>query len=106
MGINKAAKYFNIPKTTLLRRIKNSNETSDRLGPDSCLGKETEHKLVIHIKKLQKSGFAPTRREVRQMAYSLAKKMGITHKFNNEEGKNIHSLNLLFNFFFLRNGWL
>ena len=59
MGVNKAARTFNIPETTLKRRLKrNDTQKKKRLGPDSCLGYEVEQKLVNHIKKLQKSGFS------------------------------------------------
>lgn len=87
MGINEASRTLSVPKTTLSRRI-NANNPLKRicLGPDSCLGYETERKLVAHIKKLQKNGFAPTREEVRVTAYKLAEKMQIQHKFN-EEGR-------------------
>lgn len=42
---------------------------------------------MLHIKKLQKFGFSPTRDTVCTMAYDLAKKMGIKHQFNNKSGK-------------------
>lgn len=89
MGVNEAAKRFEIPKTTLKRRLKKQDyEKNKRLGPDSSLGHNAEHKLVLHIKKLQKSGFAPTRDEVRCMAFKLAKQLEIPNKFNQEKGKN------------------
>lgn len=88
MGINEAARSFGIPKTTFKRRLAASNlEKTDCLGPDSMLGREVERKLAIHIKKLQKRGFAPTRQEVRIMAYNLAERLGINHKFNREHGE-------------------
>jgi hypothetical protein len=58
-----------------------------RLGPDSLLGEIAEKKLATHIKKLQRSGFAPTREEVRVMAYNLAGKLGVKHNFDNVKGK-------------------
>lgn len=88
MGVNEAAKAFGIPKTTFKRRLKsNSFEKTKRLGPDASLGSGTERKIVNHIKKLQKSGFASTRTEVRMMAFNLAKRLGIPNKFNQIEGK-------------------
>lgn len=89
MGVNEAALSFNIPKTTLKRRIKSGNtKKSNRLGPDSMLGEEAEEKLANHIKKLQKCGFSPTRLEVREMAYKLAEKLGIKNRFKAEEGRS------------------
>lgn len=81
IGINEVLLSFSIPKTTLLRRIRNNNvQKRSRLGPDSCLGEETERKLATHRKKLQKNYFAPTRDEVRIAAYKLAEQMKIQHK--------------------------
>lgn len=87
MGVNEDAKNFSIPKTTLKRRLKNSNkEKFNRLGPDSMLGAEAEEKLAKHIKKLQKSGFCPTKQDVREMAYKLAVQLGVKNRFNDNEG--------------------
>jgi hypothetical protein len=46
------------------------------------LGVENENKIKIHIKKLQKFGFAPTRESVRSMAYHLAEQLKIKNSFN------------------------
>ncbi|CAH2016687.1 unnamed protein product [Acanthoscelides obtectus] len=88
MGINEAAKAFGIPKTTFKRRLKaNNTDKNDRLGPDCSLGSNAELKIVNHIKKLQKAGFAPIRTEVKIMAFNLGQLMGIPNKFNQKEGK-------------------
>lgn len=76
MGISKAAKEYAIPTTTLKRRIKSSNRAkTNRLRPESHLGDEAKKKLVSHILKLQKYGFAPDRDSVRRMTYELAEKL-------------------------------
>ena len=68
MGFNAAAQHFSIPKATLIRRKKSGKLKKTRsLGPSSTLGEENEAKLVEHVKKLQKFGFAPTRNDVRQV---------------------------------------
>lgn len=88
MGVREAANSFSIPKSTLIRRLRSNNaEKNSRLGPDSTLGAQAENKLANHIKKLQKFGFSPSRREVREMAYKLAKRMNIRHRFNENAGK-------------------
>jgi hypothetical protein len=43
-----------------------------------------EQKLVLHIKKLQSAGFAPTRKTVMSLAYQLAVEIGKTTTFNDE----------------------
>lgn len=88
MGVTVAARTFQIPKSTLLRRLRTNNAAKeDRLGPPSLLGGDAERKLVGHIKKLQKTGFAPTRDEVRMIAFNLAERLGIKHNFDKDEGK-------------------
>lgn len=88
MGVNEAAKAFSIPKTTLKRRLKKQSFEKGPLGPTSVLGVEVENKLVTHIKKLQSVGFTPCRDSVRSMAYELAERMKIPHKFNKENKKS------------------
>lgn len=83
MGINEAAKTFGIPRTTFKRSLKQKNYTkSDVLGPSGVLTSEYEKKVVMHVEKLQKSGFTPSRQTVRKMAFNLADKLAIKHNFN------------------------
>lgn len=82
MGINAAARHFQVPATTLRRRKAKNDLKKRNLGPASTLGLEAERKIVSHIHKLQKRGFAPTREDVRSMAFKLAERLGIPHKFN------------------------
>lgn len=51
------------------------------------LGRENEQRLVKHIKKLADCGFAPSRSDVRRLAFEFAEKLEIPHKFNRESGK-------------------
>lgn len=84
MGVNDAARNFGIPATTLRRRKLKHNLKKGPLGPSSILGEATEAKLARHILKLQKNGFAPTRTDLRSMAFKLAEQLGIKHRFNKE----------------------
>ncbi|XP_072392195.1 uncharacterized protein [Diabrotica undecimpunctata] len=86
MGVNKAAREYNIPASTLRRRISNNDCKKHTLGPSSTLGL-VERKIVTHVKKLQQRGFAPTREDVCSMAFKLAERMGIPHKFNKNTEK-------------------
>lgn len=54
------------------------------VGPVAQLGRATEMKLVKYDLNLQLFGFAPTRREVRKLAFILAESLGIYHTFNRE----------------------
>ncbi|KAK9703825.1 CENP-B N-terminal DNA-binding domain [Popillia japonica] len=87
MGINEAARNFDVPATTLRRRKKNESFKKGPQGPSACLGVANENKIVTHIKKLQSYGFAPIRDDVRVMAFKLAEQLGITHRFNRQFGK-------------------
>ncbi|CAH2003443.1 unnamed protein product [Acanthoscelides obtectus] len=87
MGVNEAARHFNVPATTLRRRKKSGNLVVGPQGPSACLGIQNENKIVTHIKKLQAHGFAPTREDVRVMAFKLAEQLQIKHRFNHESGK-------------------
>ena len=87
LGVNEAARQFKVPCTTLRRRLKTENFSKKGLGPHSFFGEENERKIVVHIKKLQKNGFAPTRTIVREMAFRLAEQLGIPHKFNKQTEK-------------------
>lgn len=82
MGVREACHNFNIPPPTFRRRYKKNDFTKRSLGPPSVLGIENEQKIKIHIQKLQKHGFAPTRQCVRSTAYDLAERLKIKHPFN------------------------
>lgn len=82
MGVNEAARQFQVPCTTLRRRLATGNTKKNSLGPSSILGDKNERKIALHIKKMQKRGFSPTRNIVRRMAYQLAEQLKIKHTFN------------------------
>lgn len=46
------------------------------------MGQANEKRLVAHIQRLAKAGFAPDRQTVRHLAYQFAEKLGIKHKFS------------------------
>lgn len=87
MGINLASKTFNIPSRTLRRRVQYNDSSKKPMGPTGTLGMANESKLVAHIKKLQNRGFAPTRDDLRTMAYEFAVKLKLNHRFNHEKEK-------------------
>lgn len=84
VSIRQAATVTGVPERTLRRRLATNNDKKIPLGRKSALGAEVEHKLVLHIQKLQASGFAPTRKTVKTLAYQLAIKMGKKTNFNDE----------------------
>ena len=85
MSLNEASKSFGVPWSTLKRRITSGCFTKKALGGPRVLTLELENKMVKHILRLQKVGFAPTRTDVRTMAYKLAEKCNQQHKFNRQK---------------------
>ncbi|KAJ8866968.1 hypothetical protein PR048_032830 [Dryococelus australis] len=69
MGLNEAANAFNIPKTTLKRRLKKNDFLK---------------RPLLNIQKLQTHVFRPSRSCVRSMAFRLAEKLKIKHNFDLE----------------------
>ena len=76
-SIRKAAKANRIPEKTLRHRLKSNNLIKGKLGQPPVLGWEAENKIVLHVKRLQKAGYAPTKTALRKMAFNLAEKMDI-----------------------------
>jgi len=85
IAIRTAAKNNNIPEKTLRNRIKTGNFVKGTLGKKCHLGEETEKQLVEHIKKLQSRGFAPSRKNLRKIAFNLSQKMNLKQVFNSEK---------------------
>ncbi|XP_072378888.1 uncharacterized protein [Diabrotica undecimpunctata] len=85
VSVRAAIRTFSVPESTIRYRMKKNDFSKHALGPDSQLGRDTEHKLVNHVKKLQGVGFAPTQRELRKLAYQLAEKLGKRHIFNTDK---------------------
>ncbi|XP_063230419.1 uncharacterized protein LOC134535276 [Bacillus rossius redtenbacheri] len=80
--IREAARYYNIPESTLRRRKSSGNVKKLSLGPQASLGAENERRLVSHIKRLASLGFGPTQRTVRQLAFNFAERLNVNHRFN------------------------
>jgi hypothetical protein len=86
MGISAASRAFGIPSRTLTRRILQDNYKKS-LGPAACLGSDVEIKMASHIQQMQAAGFALSRKDVQILAFKLAKKSGIKHRFCVAEGR-------------------
>ncbi|CAG9765944.1 unnamed protein product [Ceutorhynchus assimilis] len=86
MGVNEASRAYGIPSRTLRRRRIQRNRSDLPLGPQAVLGTENEKRLVKHIQRLEKAGFAPDRETIRALAFQFAEKLEITHRFNRETG--------------------
>lgn len=84
IGVNEAARIYGIPSRTLRRRRRTGIIAELPLGPQSLLGVENEKRLVKHIQKMEKAGFAMDREALRSLAFQFAELLGIQHRFNRE----------------------
>lgn len=93
MGYKKASKAFNVPQSTLEDRIRKAR-TKDLTpaqaatkGMGSCttvFSKDQEEELVNHILMMESRLFGLTLTDFRKLAYELAVKNKLKHKFSNE----------------------
>ena len=90
MTIREAARNFSVPKSTLQRRInKIKTGVEVTMHPDLGRFKPTfeskyEDELVRHIKDMDARLMPFTRKEFMKLAYDLATKMKIDHRFNQQ----------------------
>lgn len=85
MSVYAASKHYSIPERTLRRRIQKNDDTKHSLGPKGVLGTDVERKLATHIKKLQAAAFSPTVTQVRILAYKIAERYNLKHRFNQDK---------------------
>lgn len=90
MGVKKASKHFEVPKTTLRRYVKESSSsqaaevTTKKLGRKPALPEALENELVEYLLYMEAKFYGFTRLDVRRMAYQLAVRNGIQTNFRNE----------------------
>lgn len=92
MGLKKAVKQFNVPRSTLQRMVRKcqnnnvdpSEAVKSKLGRSSVLGEKIEAELVEYILKMEGVYYGLTNRDLCKMAYALVVRNGIDHPFQNE----------------------
>lgn len=88
-GLNQCSRDYNINKSTLLRHIRNTNTnargTKRAMGRNPTFNNEIEILLVDHILQFSECLFGLSIRDVRCLAYDLAKKNKIPHQFSTEK---------------------
>lgn len=86
MGFLLASKTFFVPKTTLIRMCKSKAKTSDLLteplGRKPALNKEMEKDLVKYAKEMEARYWGLTGRDIRSLAFQLAKSNNIKNRFS------------------------
>lgn len=86
MGIKLASKTYGVPHTTL-QRMARSQEPCDKLlskslGRPPILGETLERDLVKYCLEMESRYWGLTRSDIRSLAYQLAEKNNIDHKFS------------------------
>lgn len=90
MGWLKASKTFNVPRNTLRRRVAGNNKVLKGssvgfLGGSLPLFRsEIESEMVEHVKTLEARFFGLTPTDLRKLAYQLATKLNLKHRFNQD----------------------
>lgn len=84
IGFNEACRRYNIPKPTLRRHLKGLNKTT-KFGRPNDMTAEMEEELAQHIMNLESSFFGLTITELRKLAYELAEKYQLPHRFNKDK---------------------
>lgn len=89
MGFKKAAKVYNVPKTTLQCYSKQPEENIEKvisrpIGRKTTLPTEIETELVEYSKKLDKIFYGLSTTDLRQIAFQIATKNDIKHPFSND----------------------
>lgn len=87
-SLNEAARFFNVPKTTLLRKVKShlgaETVANQRMGRETIFPPELEQKLVQYCLLMENTFHGLTRNDIRKLAYQLAAKNNILHKFRQD----------------------
>jgi len=88
MGYLRAAKIYNVPRTTLFRLCQKDEDptiTADtKLGRPTVLTKELEDDLIKYVLLMESKYFGLTRNDIRNMAYQLAVRNNLPNPFGKE----------------------
>ena len=84
-SLKKAERDFGVPRKTL-RRHRDSKVTNPGKvslgGAMTALQEDFERQLVSHVQSMEKAFFGFTTVDIRKLAYQLAEKLDMKHKFN------------------------
>jgi len=83
MSKKKASKVFGIPRTTLIARMKNSGHVPTNLGRfKPVFDEEFDQQLKVHVIEMQKRFYGLSLFDLRALAYQLAERNQLTHRFH------------------------
>lgn len=85
-GLNEASRMYGVPKATLKRRLDGKNkkavEETQIIGSESDLPALLETELFNYIVEMESSLYGVTIQDVQELAYELAERNNIKHRFN------------------------
>lgn len=84
--IREVGRNFNIPESTLRKRLLQNRPEPPRLGRKSTFTKEIETALKNYVLTLAKLFYGLTPKELRRLAFRYAEENKIFHNFNREKG--------------------
>jgi hypothetical protein len=90
MGPLKTAKAFNVPRSTLKDYVKTKDTDIEKrlnvpLGRKSVLSPETENHLVQYCSHMEKAFYGLTMKDLQRMAFQLAIRNNLPHRFSTEK---------------------
>jgi len=80
-GLREAAVKFNVPLSTLHRRVHGVVDINCRPGPPPVLSTMVEERLASYVVHMSDMGFGLSRQDVMCLAFQLADRSGIEHPF-------------------------
>ena len=81
-GLRQAARDFDVPVTTLKRRVDGTVPVNAKPGPATVLTMEEEEKLCKYCFDMCDMGYGLTVEDVRSVAYRIAQNSGRPHPFH------------------------
>lgn len=85
MKVRKASKRFEVPFSTLRRRLKQNVLSAPVLGKLPVFTEDQERTLATNLKLMAKICFGLTMGQVRSAAFQFAEASNIKHNFNKEK---------------------
>ena len=83
MPIRESARNYNVPASTLFRRVRGIVVMGCKPGPNPVLSTPIEDKLSNYLVEMADMGFGFSRQEVMRLAFQIADKSGIKYPFKN-----------------------
>ena len=83
MPIRESARKYNVPASTLFRRVRGIVEMGCKPGPNPVLSTLVEDKLSNYLVEMADMGYRFSCQEVMRLAFQIADKSGIKHPFKN-----------------------